>query len=55
MTKKYFEKGGLAEDVFFLSVTSALLPPLTKAIGFGDAWRFANRWWYSISSIYYYI
>jgi hypothetical protein len=51
MTKKNFGKGGLAEDVFFLSVTSALLPPLTRAIGFGDAWRYAKRWWSSIPSI----
>ena len=50
MTKKHFGKGGLAEDVFFLSITSAILPPITRACGFGDIWRWIKRQWYSIPS-----
>lgn len=40
-----YQKGGLTEDVFYFSVSNALLPPLLKIFDVSYLAYWAKRWW----------
>jgi hypothetical protein len=45
--KNLYRSGGLAEDVFYFSVSNAILPPLLKIFDFSYFVYRLKKWWKS--------
>lgn len=44
----WLQEGGLADDVFFIAVSNAIVTPLMKVIDIGHRIHQLKRWWYCL-------